>query len=380
VIFRRALLRLTLVHSAVVLGVVALFGAGVLVFVAVAFDLDPPGASDVIGSADAAGAGERGDAAEQAMTALLQGLAVSFVVLLVLVPALSHLLARRALAPVRASYDAQQRFVDDASHEFRTPLSVLRGELELALLAERSGGEYREAIGGSLEIVDRMIGMTGDLLLLARGTGHQLDAASEVVAAAVVVGRGVAAAGRPHPGSAGVLIEGVGPALVRGVPELLVRAVANLVDNAIAFTPPGGEVRIRARADARTVTIEVRDTGIGMSPEQIRRARDRFWRADTGAPARGHGIGLSLVHEIVEAHHGRLHLRAVVGAGTVATIELPRVEAGRRPGPSSSSRHDHLRNVPGTDEHDRRPFPGKKERPCRRRPDGPSPPAPPSPS
>ena len=106
--------------------------------------------------------------------------------LAVLVPFLSYLMARAALRPLRTSYEAQQRFVDDASHEFRTPLSVLQGEMELALSLPRPREEYEQVLERSLEEVQTLISLTENLLLLARGSAADMTATFEEVSLAEI--------------------------------------------------------------------------------------------------------------------------------------------------------------------------------------------------
>ena len=138
-IIRRAVFRLTVRYSLIMLGAIALFAIGVAVYVAFAFEVQLPEAS----------ASE--EAIDRANTALRVGLIACFVVLALLVPPLSYLLARSTLAPVRENLEAQQRFVDDASHELRTPLAVAQGELELSLMQPRTPEQYRETIEDALE-------------------------------------------------------------------------------------------------------------------------------------------------------------------------------------------------------------------------------------
>ncbi|NQX11790.1 hypothetical protein HQQ80_09155 [Microbacteriaceae bacterium VKM Ac-2855] len=168
---------MTITYSAIVLVLIAAFAVCVYSYVTSAFDFDA--VSEVASS---------GDVAEQGFATLRTALIVCYAVLLVIVPALSFVMAHRVLAPVRASYDAQQRFVDDASHEFRTPLAVVQGELELALMRDRTPTEYRDAIGGSLDVIQHLIALTGNLLLLARGTRDELRDTFEIIPVASIIG------------------------------------------------------------------------------------------------------------------------------------------------------------------------------------------------
>lgn len=314
-IFRRALLRLTITYSAIVLILIAAFAIGVYSYVTSAFDFDA--VAEVTSSVDVA---------EQGFATLRTALLVCYCALLVIVPALSYLMARRALAPVRASYDAQERFIDDASHEFRTPLAVVQGELELALMRERTPAEYREAIGSSLDVVQHLITLTGDLLLLARGTRSEIRSTFEPVSLASIIESALAAVDASDLAGPTVSVDVGTTATVFGSADLLTRATANLLQNALNATPVGGHITVVARTDTQHALIDVSDTGIGMTAEQLQRSRERFWQADRSHSSRGHGIGLSLVTAIADAHDGRLHLSSELGRGTTATLELPRAD------------------------------------------------------
>jgi signal transduction histidine kinase len=326
--FRRAVLRLTLAYSLVQLAIFAAVAGGVYAYVVTTFDFDPApevgaaAGADAVAGADAlAAAGP--DAAEQAFGALRSGLVVAFLVLLVVVPLASWFMARAAIGPLRAGFRAQEHFVDDASHEFRTPLSVLAGELELSLSRERDAAEYREAIRRSLVVTRRLTRLTADLLQLSRGEEGGLGDAFELVELRDVVADAIP----PTDAAAGVqvTVETVGNPVVRGSHELLVRAVANVVENAVKFTPAGGRVHVRAGERGGTAEVEVTDTGPGMSAEAAAHAFERFWRADTARSVPGHGLGLALVRQIVSRHHGRVLLEAPAGGGTRVLIALPRV-------------------------------------------------------
>ena len=124
------------------------------------------------------------DAADHALERLRVGLLLVYGVLILVIPLVSYVMARLALAPVRRNYELQEQFIDAASHEFRTPLGVAVGELSLALTRERSQEEYRIAIARSLEAVDGLSTLTNQLLLLSRGDTASLEAEREVVAVA----------------------------------------------------------------------------------------------------------------------------------------------------------------------------------------------------
>lgn len=206
----------------------------------------------------------------------------------------------------------QRRFIADASHELRSPITVLRTQLEVAL-AVRDPELWPELIGGALEDIERLQQLASDLLLLAR-----IDAAQPVAAVPLDLGDVVAGAVRARLGDrvpvrtsleAGVVVEGS---------ELwLTRVVTNLLDNAQRFAAEGVDLTLRTTGgpEARTAVLEVRDDGPGIAPEDRERVFERFARLDD-ARSRDHGgagLGLAIARDLT-AHHG----------GTVRAEDSPR--------------------------------------------------------
>ena len=311
-IVRQAVLRLTIAYTLVQLVLYGAFAVGVYLFVTSTFDFDVTRTEGAV----AVGAAERGFAT------LRTGLLVSYAGLVVLVPFLSYLMARAALGPLRISYEAQQRFVDDASHEFRTPLSVLQGEMELALSLPRDRDEYERVLERSLEEVQTLISLTENLLLLARGSSAEMRATFEEVSLAKIA---MTAAARRTLGAASVAPKVMvhEDARVLGSPELLIRAAENVIDNAMRFTPPTGAITISVDTQANLGILRIKDNGSGMSAEATRHAFDRFWREDGARPPTGHGLGLALVRQICVAHGGDAFISSAPGDGTTLTISLP---------------------------------------------------------
>ncbi len=311
-IFRRAAIRLTILFSAVLLLVFGIVALGVYAFVTTSFDYDA-----------AANAGTAVvDVAEMNFDRLRTGLIVGYIGLGIVVPFLAFALVTRTLRPARRGYEAQQRFVDDASHEFRTPLSIIQGELELAVSRPRTSTEYVAAIATALDEVGHLTELTDNLLALTRGDGRDLRAMFTAVDMQRVIGRvvGVDAA---NPSAQRIRVETVESMRVHGSEDLLVRAIANLLDNALKFSPASSLVTVRATGTAERVTVEVIDSGPGFTPDELARAYDRFWRAPAARALPGHGLGLSLVREIVAAHRGSIEIVSEAG-NTTATLRLER--------------------------------------------------------
>jgi signal transduction histidine kinase len=318
-IFASTLRRLTIVYSAIQLVVFGALAIGIYLFVTGTFDFD---------AASQDGAGAVG-AAELGFMHLRIALVAGFGLLCVVVPLTSYWMARAALAPLRQSYERQQQFVDDASHELRSPLSVIRGELELALSRRRSETEYRRAIAASLEAAETLVQLTEDLLLLAQDSNIEFDSHLQPVSGDDVVRNAISAVETAR-ATDRLTVHADAPALIDGIPALLVRAVANLLDNAMKFTPPDGTVTLTATNDSERATFSVTDTGSGMTPDEMHHAFDRFWRGpvDHGAP--GHGLGLPLVERIAQAHRGRVTIVSTPGIGSTITLVVPLRHASSR--------------------------------------------------
>lgn len=315
-IFRQAVLRLTIAYTVVQLVMYGAFAIGVYLFVTSTFDFD---VTQSEGGAVAV------DVAERGFSTLRAGLLVSYAGLAVLVPFLSYLMARAALRPLRTSYEAQQRFVDDASHEFRTPLSVLQGEIELTLSLPRPREEYEHVLERSLEEVQTLISLTENLLLLTRGSAADMKATFEEVSLAEIARAAAARHTVRAAGTAPTTVTVQENARVMGSPDLLMRAAENVLDNAKRYTPPTGAITITVDARANRGIMSIEDNGTGMGPEAVRHAFDRFWRADASRAQTGHGLGLALVRQICVAHGGEASISSAPGEGTTLTISLPLV-------------------------------------------------------
>ena len=231
------------------------------------------------------------------------------------------------LARLDAAFQEQKRFIADASHELRTPLAVLRGETEVALEQERVTAEYKESLALIKDEAERLSRIVENLFMLAR---QPVDAPS-MIRETVRLDEVVADCAR----AAGVLatqkglrlkIEGSLAAMtMNGDDEMLKRMLLNLLDNAVKYTPAGGEISIALGSQNGAAHIVVTDTGIGIPAEDQSRIFDRFYRVDKARSRAlgGAGLGLSIARWIVEGHGGSLSVESVVGRGSSFTVELP---------------------------------------------------------
>ncbi|RFA18086.1 sensor histidine kinase [Subtercola boreus] len=313
--FRQATIRLTLLFTAVLLVVFGVVAVGVYLFVVASFDYDNA-ASDAV------------DAAEQSFADLRDGLLLGYLAAAIVLPVICLVMVRLVLRPVRRGFEAQERFVDDASHEFRTPLSIVQGELELAISRPRTEDEYVQAITTALDEVDQLNSLTADLLLLTRGSTIELSGTFRPVDLRAVVERAVGSSSHSGDGSR-VTLSTIDSAAF-GSETLLVRAIANVVDNAVKFSPGESVVLVTMQAQSDRTRVIVSDSGPGLTAEEQAHVFDRFWRGETSRTLPGRGLGLALVKQIMQAHRGTVVLRDNPGGGTRVVIELPSTENGAR--------------------------------------------------
>lgn len=226
---------------------------------------------------------------------------------------------------IDAAFEAQRRFTGDASHELRSPLTALRGEIELALRKERSLEEYRRVLESSLEEAERLGDLADELLTLARSDAGVMEPRRRSVPLVEPVERAVdrlesRAASKRIDIRTSVEDEVVGS----WDPELLERMAYNLVDNAVKYTTPGGHVRIEIRTEGELVILEVADTGPGIRQADRGRIFQRFYRADLArADSAGTGLGLSIVRAIVQAHGGDVTADNREEGGALFRVRLP---------------------------------------------------------
>jgi heavy metal sensor kinase len=228
------------------------------------------------------------------------------------------------LARIDDAFERQRRFTGDAAHELRTPLSLMRSQIDLALAQPRSGEAYREALRGLEGDLERLTGLVATLLTLARADSGQLvpDRATFNLAETIdlVMEHYASLAER-----AGITLSSTASATsIHADEDLLVQALVNLTDNALAHTPPGGRIIIGFVTDHDHVRLWVEDTGSGIQAEHQLRVFDRFYRVDAGRALQGGiGLGLAIVRAIATAHGGSVHLTSREGAGTRVELILP---------------------------------------------------------
>lgn len=227
------------------------------------------------------------------------------------------------------SFEAQRRFTADASHELRSPLTALKGEIELALRRDRDPEEYRRVLASNLQEVDRMAYLAQDLLTLARSDAGVMQPRFRTTDLAQISGAVLdRLRGKATERGVDLRLAAVGPVETLVDPGLIEQLLWNLVDNAVKFSPAGGPVEVRLASTGDEVSLSVTDEGPGIPDRDLESIFDRFYRVDparTAGERGGTGLGLAIVRAIAEAHGGRVAAANREGGGAVFTATFPAV-------------------------------------------------------
>jgi len=221
------------------------------------------------------------------------------------------------------AFRAREVFVAGVSHDLKTPLTVLEGQIDVMLMEPSINTETKQALNSMARGVRRLVRMTNNLLLNAQLESNPILTPEEVNLRELL---------NEVAGEARVLAEGlnleVSTPEVVAVPgdyDLLKQMLLNVVDNATKFTPKGGSIELVLRRAEGCAILEVSDTGQGISPEHLPHVAEPFYKADTSpnSERRGVGLGLAIVKHIIDLHNGQVEIRSQEGVGTTVTMHLP---------------------------------------------------------
>jgi signal transduction histidine kinase len=244
------------------------------------------------------------------------------------------------LARLQIAYHRQRRFSNDASHQLRTPLTVLTGQLEVALRHDRSAEEYRRVLRAALTRGIQLRKIVEALLFLGRADA---DAALPDVEP-LELNRWIAEhlSGRPPAACENKIVHAAAlgdPLWVKVHSGLLGQLTDNLLDNSVKYGTPGSTVRLESRREGEFAMLAVEDTGPGIAGEDLPRVFEPFFRSKhvrhQGIP--GVGLGLAIVERIAIAFGGTVAVQSKVGSGSRFEIRLPLANPALHPGSSPES-------------------------------------------
>lgn len=247
-------------------------------------------------------------------------------IFIVVIPLISWWLAKKSLGPIKNAHEKQNQFVADASHELRTPISIMIAEIDVALKKIRPAEEYKSILKSNKEELDRLSSLVKNLLFLARdGINQQnknmvdvdlTDLLSTIIAQFQPIYQKKQITVQFHPAEDSVVVNGN----ASDIRQLF----SNLIDNAIKYTHKG-KIEIGLSQTNKFAKVSVSDNGIGISLENQKRLFDRFYRVEMArSETKGYGLGLSICKAIIERHHGTIAVHSNLRQGSTFTVVLPR--------------------------------------------------------
>ncbi len=241
---------------------------------------------------------------------------------------LSYVLAGWSLKPLQAAHEEQKRFVADAAHELKTPLTALRTSLEVNLMDKKLPQKTRKILQENLEDVTGLWNLTESLLKLARVNGVRLRLKPVLIGG--VLERAVKQM-KPVAKKEGVMIEmGKIPKNLEviGDEDVLVELMVIFLDNAIKYSSRETWVKVRVVVEKKQAVVAIVDRGVGIAKHHLPYIFDRFYRVDSArskSDAVGYGLGLAVAKKIVDEHGGKVTVVSKVGEGTEVKVWLPMV-------------------------------------------------------
>lgn len=249
------------------------------------------------------------------------------IVALIVAALIGHIMAGRAIIPLKEAYEKQRQFAADASHELRTPLAVVMASADLLLMDQSITSPFlKQVISDVKSEVQKMSKLVGDLLMVARSDNNALKITIKKFDFGEILNQNIRMMS-PLAEKKQITLTGENITKVdmQADEQKIKQLVLILVDNAIKYTPNGGSVVVKIEniGEGR-ITFSVKDSGIGIAEEDQDKIFERFYRVDKARSREigGNGLGLSIASEIVRLHEGKISVESKLGEGTKFIVEL----------------------------------------------------------
>ena len=244
----------------------------------------------------------------------------SFIIFLIII--FSYYLSSKTLKPIEDSYKRQKKFVADTAHELRTPLSVMKIGAEATLNGDNGKEEYKKLTQDSLDEINFLSSIVDDLLFLARSDDFKKVEFSKFNFGELVHKQ--IKLMKPYAGQKNITLHDNihGKFQINGNKDYLKRLLINLIKNAIDYNKSHGKVIVSLQNKKQQIELKIADTGIGISRNDLEHIFDRFYKADRARvkQSSGAGLGLSIVKEIIDLHHGKIDIKSKRNQGTEILI------------------------------------------------------------
>lgn len=264
---------------------------------------------------------------KEAEQRLIISLIIVNISILLISGATGYFLAGKTLRPIQEMVDEQNRFISDASHEFRTPLTSLKTSMEVALRDKQfSLPNAKTLISESIEEVNRLQTLSEHLLQLAQFQKPNNNAILETVSLGEIVNKSIGKVMPMAKQKQITIINKTKDYELQGNKYGLIDLIVILLDNAIKYSNKKSSIEILSQKTAKAVSISIHDKGIGINEKDIPHIFDRFYRADSARSKHhvsGYGLGLSIAKKIAEIHHGSISVKSTIDKGSTFIVKLP---------------------------------------------------------
>ena len=252
---------------------------------------------------------------------VLATLAIINISMLAIAGTFGYFLAGKTLEPIEKMVEKQKRFISDAAHEIKTPLTALKTNFEVTLRNKNlTVAEAKEALTSAIEETDTLNRLTEQLLVKSRFQSDSHKSKSQQFDLNNVISRII------QSNKQNKIVYAQNPLIIYGVESEIESVVRNLIDNAIKYNRDDNDVEVILHKDGNNAVIKVSDKGLGISKEDLKRIFDPFYRADksrTNGEKNGTGLGLAIAKDIVSNHGGTIAVESELNKGSIFTVTLP---------------------------------------------------------